>query len=334
MKTIHLASLRLSVFALSLVAVSLSAQTWNVGTAYVSNLVVAANVAPTITDEPDSIERTNGTSATFTITATGTAPLAYQWAKTNVPIAGATLTSYTINPVTNSDAGSFRCVVTNAYGAITSAAAVLTVYDVYTPPSTNGFCDTFTSYGAAWETIRGGWSITSSQLVPTAEGWDENLAVYTNTACATVNQYAKVRVMYPDTGRAGVIFRFTDTNSPFYIVRFDAVNQLVRWFYMTNAASDVVLIADTSIAIASNTVFGVNLNATGDDTTVRIWTAITNDAPDQATSWDSDYTPEATFADNPPAPVNTGSKVGLGAIISGADEVRLDDFCAGDIPVP
>src|SRR6266404_507967 len=54
-----------------------------------------APVAPTITTQPANQTVTAGQTVTFTVGASGTAPLSYQWRKNGVSIAGATLSSYT-----------------------------------------------------------------------------------------------------------------------------------------------------------------------------------------------------------------------------------------------
>lgn len=82
---------------------------------------------PAITQGPQSMTRTAGESATFSVTAIGAAPLSFQWQRDQVSIPGATAASLTISSVLQSDAGSYRCVVTNRYGSATSAAATLTV---------------------------------------------------------------------------------------------------------------------------------------------------------------------------------------------------------------
>jgi len=88
---------------------------------------------PTITQHPQNLTRCVGTSASFSVTASGTAPLSYQWRRngSNLSnggnISGATTATLTINPVGAGDAASYDCVVTNSYGSATSNAATLTV---------------------------------------------------------------------------------------------------------------------------------------------------------------------------------------------------------------
>jgi hypothetical protein len=92
--------------------------------------VTAARVSrSTITSQPASQTVTAGRTATFTVAATGTAPLSYQWRKNGTAIAGATSSSYT-TPATarSSDNGAqFTVLVSNTAGSTTSSAATLTV---------------------------------------------------------------------------------------------------------------------------------------------------------------------------------------------------------------
>ena len=84
--------------------------------------------APTISTQPGNQTVVAGQSATFAVTAGGTAPMSYQWQKNGASIAGATSASYTTPATTTTDSGStFRVVVSNAPGTITSTAATLTV---------------------------------------------------------------------------------------------------------------------------------------------------------------------------------------------------------------
>src|SRR5207245_4500214 len=71
---------------------------------------------------------TAGQTATFAVTATGTAPLSYQWQKNGANISGATASSYTTPATTTTDSWStFDVVVSNSAGTATSSAATLTV---------------------------------------------------------------------------------------------------------------------------------------------------------------------------------------------------------------
>src|SRR5437762_2508986 len=93
-------------------------------------------VAPSITTQPMNQTVTAGQTATFTVVATGTAPLSYQWQKNGTAISGATSASYTTTATTSADnAATFVVVVSNTAGSVTSNAATLTVNSAATAPS-------------------------------------------------------------------------------------------------------------------------------------------------------------------------------------------------------
>ena len=98
-------------------------------------IIYTVNTVPAIVTQPASQTTTAGQPVTFSVTATGTAPLAYQWQKNNVSITGATSSSYTIASTQPSDAGAYRVIVSNAAGSMTSAAATLTVNAFNAPPA-------------------------------------------------------------------------------------------------------------------------------------------------------------------------------------------------------
>src|SRR6202022_4132234 len=98
--------------------------------------VSSTTVAPSITTQPANQAVTAGQTASFTVVATGTAPLTYQWRRNGTAIAGATLSSYTTPPATSSDDGSqFTVVVSNTAGTVTSNAGMLTVSSTTVAPS-------------------------------------------------------------------------------------------------------------------------------------------------------------------------------------------------------
>jgi hypothetical protein len=87
-----------------------------------------APIAPSITAQPTDQRVVVGQTATFTVTASGTAPLTYQWQKGGTSIPGATAASYTTPATTLSDdTAMFQVVVTNSAGSVTSDSAKLTV---------------------------------------------------------------------------------------------------------------------------------------------------------------------------------------------------------------
>ncbi len=89
---------------------------------------VPVAVPPAVTLQPVDLSVTEGQPASFSVAATGDAPLAYQWQRNGSNIAGATAASYTIAATVLADSGAaFRAVASNAAGTATSNAATLTV---------------------------------------------------------------------------------------------------------------------------------------------------------------------------------------------------------------
>ena len=82
---------------------------------------------PQITSQPQSVTAGVGQTAVFQVTATGTAPLSFQWRKEYVPIPSAAAPALTVTNVQPSDAGNFDVVVSSPSGSLTSLVAVLTV---------------------------------------------------------------------------------------------------------------------------------------------------------------------------------------------------------------
>jgi hypothetical protein len=84
--------------------------------------------APSLITQPLSQTVSVGQSATFSVTATGAAPLAYQWRKNGIAIVGAMAASYTTPAAVAGDSGSiFTVVVSNGAGSVTSTGATLTI---------------------------------------------------------------------------------------------------------------------------------------------------------------------------------------------------------------
>ena len=87
----------------------------------------SGGIAPIITSQPASQAARLGSSATFSVIATGDPAPTYQWFRNNQIISGATGETYTLGPVKESDAGVYMVTVTNGAGLVISDPAILTV---------------------------------------------------------------------------------------------------------------------------------------------------------------------------------------------------------------
>src|SRR6266550_5568836 len=153
-------------------SVMVSNSTGNVTSNAATLTVSTAAVAPSITTQPASQTVTVGQTATFTVVATGTAPLSYQWMKGGTTISGATSSSYTTPATTSADNGSqFSVMVSNIAGSATSNAATLTVnptqpVQITTTSLPSGQVQT--SYSASLQATGGTppytWSVIAGQL--------------------------------------------------------------------------------------------------------------------------------------------------------------------------
>jgi hypothetical protein len=83
-------------------------------------------VPPVIIDQPTNIIANLGEAAVFSVVATGS-PSTYQWKRNGVPLAGATQADLNFSVVQSVDIGSYRVVVSNAAGSVTSSTVSLTL---------------------------------------------------------------------------------------------------------------------------------------------------------------------------------------------------------------
>src|SRR5260370_16065707 len=82
--------------------------------------VNSSSLAPAITAQPTSQTVTAGQAASFSVAATGTAPLIYQWQKNSAATSGATSSSYTTPPTTRPTNGApFTLLVSNTPASVT-----------------------------------------------------------------------------------------------------------------------------------------------------------------------------------------------------------------------
>jgi hypothetical protein len=90
--------------------------------------VLTVNVPPVVSTQPASRAVILGQTAAFSVTATGTGAMTYQWKKNGTAISGATAASYTTPATVSSDNGAlFTVTITDTVGTVNSGAATLTV---------------------------------------------------------------------------------------------------------------------------------------------------------------------------------------------------------------
>ncbi len=181
--------------------------------------VNAPTVAPTITTQPNSQTITAGQTATFSVSASGTAPLGYQWAKNGAAISGATGASYTTPATTSTDNGSqFVVTVSNSAGSATSTAATLTVTST---PGTLSLSSSNLSFGSVnigssktlstTLTNSGGSSVTVSSVSIAGAGF--NPGGISTGQIITAGQAVTVSVTLAPAATGGVTGSLTITSN-------------------------------------------------------------------------------------------------------------------------
>ena len=183
---------------------------------------ISANTQPVVTPEisqhPADASTSIGGTVEFSVTATGTAPLAYQWQKNEVDIPDATSSTLTlINVQAEDDGAQFRCVVTNAGGTDTSNTATLTVTSNHVPVPTITLPTSGTRYragdvlnfsGSAADPDEG--ALSSSSL-----SWriDFHHATHSHPFYPETSEISSGQVTIPTTGETAtnVFYRITLT---------------------------------------------------------------------------------------------------------------------------
>ncbi len=102
---------------------------------------LSLQTAPAVSAQPSNQYKAAGQSVTFSVAATGTGPLSYQWSKDGNPIPGANSSSYYIASVSSAEVGRYSVSVSNAVGSVLSQEAelviVITPVIVTQPPAMN-----------------------------------------------------------------------------------------------------------------------------------------------------------------------------------------------------
>jgi endonuclease/exonuclease/phosphatase family metal-dependent hydrolase len=155
-----------------------------------------ATNAPSITTQPQSQVVSPGSNVTFSVTASGTAQLAYQWLFNGTNISDATTNAYTLAGAQFTNAGNYSVIVTNLYGSVTSSNAVLTVTNL--PP-------TITKQPQSQTVVIGQdatFTVTGTGTAPLSYQW---LLSGTNISGANTHTCTRSNVQANDAGDYSVI---------------------------------------------------------------------------------------------------------------------------------
>jgi sugar lactone lactonase YvrE len=178
---------------------------WGSITSRVATLTVV--FPPVITSQPQSLTVTNGSSAQFSVTASGVAPLNYQWQKNGMnlgnggTVSGSAAANLILSGTTTNDAGNYLVIVTNAWGSATSSVAMLTVVSppVITQQPTNqvvvaGSAASFNVTASGTAPLGYQWQLDSTNLTDGGElsGSDTTNLVLSATTTNDVGSYSVI----------------------------------------------------------------------------------------------------------------------------------------------
>ena len=130
--------------------------------AITDSVLVNINIAPVITQQPDSLSICNNQNAQFTVSASGDS-LYYQWQKNGVDIVGATNDTLSFTPATYLDTANYQCIVYNTCGTEISLIANLNMNippQIINNPDSVSICDgqnTFFTVIASGDSLHYQW---------------------------------------------------------------------------------------------------------------------------------------------------------------------------------
>lgn len=258
--------------------------------------VNASSVAPTISTQPTSQTVAVGQTATFSVAATGTAPMTYQWKKGGVAITGATSSTYTTPAETSTDNNAqFTVVVSNSAGNATSNAAILTV-------STAAVSPTISSQPSS-KTITAGqtasFSVVATGTAPLTYQWSKNGTVISGATSSTYTTAAETTADNAAQFTVAVSNSIGNTNSSPAVLTVNAATLVLNAsstalnFGSVNVSStssqNITLTnaGNSNITISNVSVSGPGFNAGGVSNGLIM-------SPGQTATLDATFTPAAT----------------------------------------
>ena len=189
------------------------------------------------------------------------------------------------------------------------------------------------SLGADWTEVVGSMSISGSFLLFNSGSFSSNLAMNT-TPVGVTTQYQRCTFSF---GTGSIIFSFvfraTSNTGAGYAINLMPGNNEIEWFRYSNVATGAgsQQIGGTSVITISNgDTFGVTVDGLGDNTIVRVWRNPTG-LPSAANNWNGDTTPNLTLTSNPTTPADTGTLLGVYALMENSADCAINDWFGGSL---
>lgn len=231
-----------------------------------------SGAAPAITTNPQSVAVQEGETAAFTVVATGSGTLSYQWRKDGADIAGATNPSYTTPPTTLADDGaSFTVVSSNSLGSATSAPAILTVNSparswrssqALRPqgPESSSLGSAVSASGgasqhaAAWIDVNQNTFVSEvrARRYTLAGGWSAPVTVLQSNGSLTEPEYPSIAM--DSSGRITLVFAARDTATGKRTILAASSDSGTTWSSLERLESDVY---DSTLPVVAVDGFGM-----------------------------------------------------------------------------
>jgi endonuclease/exonuclease/phosphatase family metal-dependent hydrolase len=211
-----------------------------------------ANTPPSIVVQPQSQTNSVGATCLFSVTANGTAPLAYQWRFFGTNIASATASTYSITNIQTTNAGDYTVVVTNAFGSITSSVATLTINA--SPIITTNPQNQTVTVGA-----NASFTVAANGAAPLSYQWRFN---NTNISGANATNYTRTNAQLADAGNYTVVVT-NSAGSVTSAVAVLTVNTVVTGAVVTLAGWDVNGVTNFGVSPLSPTTNAATVSVVG-----------------------------------------------------------------------
>jgi hypothetical protein len=290
---------------------------------YLNELAAPAFPLPVVSTQPASGTHALGSDFTLIVSAAApadTGSLAYQWYRDEVAIAGATTASYAVAAAAAGDAGSYRVAVSNAYGTVSSAIAVVTISALPPVIVTSPVAVTVApGQGAVFSVVAGGSPTLSYQ-------WYRGTTVLDGATSATLSLFS---VTSADAGDYSVVVTNAYGSATSAAAALSVSAPVGGRIFETNFAQDTIHAAVPVVTatrtnwyimgnkVATNSNVGDN-PATSSVAETRPFTLALN-----AGSTAANYQAAAVFAPAPLSLAQTGSSLRVTVTLATANNINL-----------